>query len=195
MIVIASKKILQYLLSMEVVEDTSESRAYYQYGIEITLSSILNVVLILLLGIIFASILESTIFLISFIVIRQFTGGFHASSYFRCNLIFCTCFLAVLLICKIIEYKMSLFIMMGIILFSILSALRYCPVEHENKPLSQWQQRTYKILSVILCLTYGLSAIMLSLNFIKYGTLMIMTLLLITCLVIIEKIRKGEWRT
>ena len=41
-----SSNILNYLIRNEVINDTEEERNYYQYGIEITISSALNFFLV-----------------------------------------------------------------------------------------------------------------------------------------------------
>ena len=64
-----SQRILQYLLHSGVIEDTNDEKEYYQYGIEITVSSILNVVLILGIGLITWNFFESLIFLLLFILL------------------------------------------------------------------------------------------------------------------------------
>ena len=87
-----SQYILQYLLRNNVIENTQDEKEYYQYGIEITISSVLNILLILGIGLVTRNILENVIFLLFFIPIRQFTGGFYANTYFKCNLSFCIVF-------------------------------------------------------------------------------------------------------
>ena len=83
-----SEQMLQYLLKSRVINDSDEEKEYYRYGIEITISSLLNIILIIGIGIIFRNVFESIIFLSFFMLIRQFTGGYHADTYFKCNLSF-----------------------------------------------------------------------------------------------------------
>ena len=42
-----SAKIVNYLLDNKAINDTADDKEFYQYGIEITISSVLNVILIL----------------------------------------------------------------------------------------------------------------------------------------------------
>ncbi len=82
-------KIVTFLTEQEVISSESDVQDFYRYGIEISISSFLNIFLVLLLGIIINHIAESIIFLLLFILIRSFTGGYHADTYFRCNLLMC----------------------------------------------------------------------------------------------------------
>lgn len=56
----------------------------YQYGCEIFLSMLLNTCFIFFQGILMDRLLETIIFIVCFIPIRVYAGGFHASSFFRC---------------------------------------------------------------------------------------------------------------
>ena len=58
-----SEQMLQYLLKSRVINDSDEEKEYYRYGIEITISSLLNIILIIGIGIIFRNVFESIIFL------------------------------------------------------------------------------------------------------------------------------------
>ena len=77
------------------IELNPEMSEVYQYGIEITISSILNVLLIILFGLIIRDIISAIIFLACIIPLRQLCGGYHASTYFKCNAIFVLSFLSV----------------------------------------------------------------------------------------------------
>ena len=64
MMQVLSKIILNYLIKQEVINNTSEDREFYQYGIEITISSLLNIILVVTLGTIFNAFFESLVFLL-----------------------------------------------------------------------------------------------------------------------------------
>lgn len=92
--------ILSYLISSNAIDDNEETKDYYRYGIEITISSLINILLIIIIGIVSGNALESIVFLACFIPLRQFTGGFHAKTYFLCNLSFAVSFIILLIVYK-----------------------------------------------------------------------------------------------
>lgn len=202
MIELLSRKIVQYLLNEKVINNTKDEKDYYQYGIEILISSIFNIVLILFLGMILRCALESLIFLALFIPIRQFTGGFHASSYFKCNLTFCICF-TIVIICYMITYEeFTTYIAILIALICTLIIFMRCPVENPNKPITERKKFFHKIVATIMAFGYGVLSVAL-LNFSnKYGVLVLYTLSLVTVLIIVvifqerrcknEKRKKGK---
>lgn len=97
--------ILSYLISSNAIDDNEETKDYYRYGIEITISSLINILLIIIIGIVSGNALESIVFLACFIPLRQFTGGFHAKTYFLCNLSFAVSFIILLIVYKLYLLK------------------------------------------------------------------------------------------
>lgn len=180
--------ILEYLLKSKVIEDSEDEKNYYQYGIEITISSILNVVLILLIGVIFNSVMESAVFLLLFIPIRQFTGGFHADTYLKCNLFFCSLYTVVLLLCRITFLYLTTYAVILISFVCISLILYMCPIEHINKPIPKERRKTHKLMAALLGTVYGAIATVLTAFTNKYGALTLYTLILVTVLVIAAKI-------
>lgn len=127
--------ILDYLLKSEVIKNTQEVKDYYQYGIEITVSSLLNVILILLIGLVSGNLIESIIFLLCFIPLRQFTGGYHAKSYFLCNLTFSVSFSIILIVYNLTKEYVTSYFGILIVLVSCIIFFSECPIENKNKPI------------------------------------------------------------
>ena len=94
---ITAKKIAEYLVKRGEISNNDYEVEYYRYGIEVALSSLLNLAIIIIIGIISMHIIESLIFLIVFIFVRQVTGGYHADTYFKCNLYLCLSFVLLLI--------------------------------------------------------------------------------------------------
>ncbi len=183
-----SRIILDYLLQSEVIEDSDDEREYYQYGIEITVSSILNVVLILLIGIIFRSIKESIFFLLLFIAIRQFAGGFHADTYFKCNFLFCILYLMVLLLTNTTYSFFTTYSTIFVSFVCVALILYMCPIEHINKPIPKERRKIHRNIAALLGAVYGGIATVLTAFSNKYGALTLYVLLLVTVLIIVAKI-------
>lgn len=59
-------------------ENDKYPKEIYVYGIELLISSFISTTVILLIGISTNTFFESVIFLISFSVIRVYTGGYHS---------------------------------------------------------------------------------------------------------------------
>ena len=87
-------QIIVCFISRNMTIDDEEMLDVYKYGIEITLSSVLNFVLIIISSLILRDLSAGLIFMALFIFLRSYTGGYHAETYLRCNIAFvCTFFL------------------------------------------------------------------------------------------------------
>lgn len=177
--------ILDYLLKSEVIKNTQEVKDYYQYGIEITVSSLLNVILILLIGLVSGNLIESIIFLLCFIPLRQFTGGYHAKSYFLCNLTFSVSFSIILIVYNLMKEYVTSYFGILIVLVSCIIFFSECPIENKNKPIPAKKKKLHKLLSVVFGAVYGSAAIALISLSHRIGVIIIYTLVLITFLIII----------
>ena len=178
-----SEQMLQYLLKSRVINDSDEEKEYYRYGIEITISSLLNIILIIGIGIIFRNVFESIIFLSFFMLIRQFTGGYHADTYFKCNLSFCISFISVLIMYHSTYEKITISLSGYISILCVAIILFLCPIENVNKPIPKYKRNFFKYVSAILGIVYGIiGTVLISLS-IKYGVLILYTLVLVTALI------------
>ncbi len=97
--------ILNFMIKNNVISKDTEEIEFYRYGIEITLSSLINIALISIIGIVTNYTFESTMFLAVFIIMRSFTGGYHANTYIKCNLVISISFVILLLNKHRINYK------------------------------------------------------------------------------------------
>lgn len=194
MIKSTSNKLLQYLIKAEVIDKSEDALAYYKYGLEITISSLLNIVLIISIGIISGQLIESILFLICFVPLRQFTGGYHANSYLKCNILFSFLFIILLIIFNLTVTLVSFYGCILMLVFTIAIFFSECPIEHSNKPLTYSQKIKNRYLSIILGLLYGAIGVTSKVLSYNIGVLFLYTLVLISLLVIVatfQKLRKG----
>ncbi len=82
MIEMLSKKVVSGLLKNHAI--CEEECGLYRYGCEIFLTMTLNTCFIFFQGILMDRLLETIIFIVCFIPIRTYAGGYHATSFFRC---------------------------------------------------------------------------------------------------------------
>ena len=191
MIEYISEKTVAFLIdSNSISKDDYDEVAYYRYGVEITISTILNVVLIILLGLLFGQLFSSIIFLLCFVTLRQFTGGFHADTYLKCNSIFCAVYLTVLTAYYFTWQSLTVLPCVLIGAACIFIIYLNCPIENIHKKITPSQKVKLRYASVlfssILCL---LSVCMVVLSN-KYGSLVLFTLSSVAALVIVAKIKE-----
>lgn len=184
-------QIVNFITEQDVISDESDVQDFYRYGIEISISSLLNIVLVVIAGILIHHIIESIVFLTLFILIiliRSFTGGYHADTYFRCNLLMCTTFILTALANSIFSNKFSLLIIIVLICVTELIVSILGPIENKNKPIDDSKRIKLKIIGIVITLIINCTGLFLSRSYL--GTMIILTTFLIALLMIAAKIKE-----
>lgn len=139
-------KIAKSWIQNSIIE--SSMMDVYRYGIEISLSSALGMCLVILTGLVFFNFRDAILFLLTFIPIRMYCGGYHADSYLMCNISMLCTFSITALCAQHIEVSIDIFIIISLVGIIIITAC--CPVENKYKPLDDKQKKKCKIVSLAL---------------------------------------------
>lgn len=161
----------------------------YIYGFEIIVSGVISVFIDVTLGIIFSQVLESIIFLIAFIFMRKYCGGYHADTYFKCNIIFMINISIVMLILKI-GFKYSIYLHFIVGLICIITYITLAPIENEYKPLTYEEKKKYRITAIIISLIFFCISSVVYFNFLKFSIVIDIALVSVAISMIIERLRK-----
>lgn len=162
------------------------------YGIEIILSSIMNLLLVFVLGSCLWGWIETLVFILLFCPIRQFSGGYHAKTHLLCTIGFLTLFFLVgKFVYTFADFKGCIF--MCIICIFIIGIVS--PVDTRNKRMSECAKKNCRkkviiILSIeiIIILSFGM---VLRLRFIQAATVA----LLVECFLLgLGKCVNKGWR-
>ena len=145
-------KFILTLINKNIIKE--EDKEIYSYGFNQILFIMLNFITILIIGISFNMLFETIIFMITYIPIRIYAGGYHARTQTKCYIF--SVFMLILAL-YIIKLKLMSNILI-IILLSIISSIiiiSLAPVEDINKPLDEketeiYKKRTIKNLIIIL---------------------------------------------
>lgn len=123
----------------------------YQYGTEMILSSLINVAIVVITGVVFHELFAAFLFFVIFAWIRSNSGGYHADTYLKCNTIFAIDLFWVLFLSKYTSPYYNLFGHTLLLLFYFFIIIRYAPVENINKPLTLCQKNICRR----KCIIYG----------------------------------------
>ena len=141
------------------IADTLESKGIIRksdkevcaYGLRQMILSVLNLATTLIIGLCMGEIVCAIIFTITYIPLRIYAGGYHASTPQRCWAFSAVMLIVVLSILKYtqphwLKYLIP-FSFVSIIIIILLS-----PVEDMNKPLDNEEHRVYRTRAVIVML-------------------------------------------
>lgn len=107
---------------------------------------------VLLAGVLLRQLVYSVIFLVVFLLIRSYAGGYHSKSALKCYVMSVVCFVASCILKKALE-KFALcrwWVVCGISMIMVIAIICLSPVESANKPLTPEQRQKNKIISALI---------------------------------------------
>lgn len=141
----------------------AEDREIYKFGLKYIANIFLNAATTLIIGFIFGMVWQSVLFMVSYIPLRSYAGGYHARTPLRCyifSVIFTAC---VLLGIKYIPYDSILLLTMTFVSGAMIFV--FAPVGDENKPLDATETMVFKKRArIVLSAEIGLICLFLFLN-------------------------------
>lgn len=141
-------RIVEYQINKGTLQE--EERNVYQYAYELLLNQLINIVIAIVIAAAFQNPAAVLIFLLSYIPLRTFAGGYHANTNLGCTIVsaFLLCF-----VCLIVNYaRQDGFLIWYPVSFIISGGFifRYAPVQDRNKPLDELEIIRYKSKSRII---------------------------------------------
>ena len=125
-----------------------KDRAVVLYGMEVTIATVIGVVLIILVSILGDLPWAWLFFLLSFVPLRRTAGGYHANTHWQCYLVFTLTFA----LCVLIERMgivTNLIFLVGILASTVI-VLFLSPIIPPNKPLKADGKRRNRCISIWL---------------------------------------------
>lgn len=186
-----SHMIADFLLHKKAID--AEEAEICQYGYEVLIYGIEQIIILLILGWLSGQIVPTCIYLLIFTSIRKYTGGYHANTRVGCTIVTILAWMVTITFIKVVSgMNIGMDKLIVLCLFYFFVMLYYAPVEHEKKPLFETQKKRNKQKTIILSLVYMVIALLayLSLSVITYSV--IFTMMNVAMLIIIEKFRKGD---
>lgn len=179
--------IIVKFISKNMPVDDKEMLDVYKYGIEISLASLINFIMIIVCSLLLGDLASGFIFMTCFVLLRSYTGGYHAEEYWRCNIVFIFTFILTYFAGKIFSHiEVNIYAFITIQLIGSVPIIKFAPVRNRHKILSERKAKKSKIISLIL---YGLFSVLstaLCKFNIAYGYIISATLLSVQILIFVE---------
>ncbi|MCH5213260.1 MAG: accessory gene regulator B family protein [Oscillospiraceae bacterium] len=163
---------------------TPDKAEICKVGIELITADIINFSIILAIGVLTKSFIDSCIYLLLLWSIRRFSGGFHAKTYAVCRVVTVGIFAIILLINRIIhDYLLLYSIVFNITAF--ITMLLFAPVRHPNKNLTDKEIKANKLFSLMTTVFFATVSIVLIVIERKEGFVISLTIFAISILMYI----------
>ena len=144
-----TKAVANWLLYDDM--ETGELNEIYMYGVGQLGINIFNMLTALTIGFLFGELLISVVYITSFVFLRSYAGGYHASTPMRCYALTVASIILVLLTVKYVS--LSVFCLLLLFIMSSIVILLLAPIDTINKRLDEIEHIHYrKKASVVLAL-------------------------------------------
>lgn len=121
-----------------------------KYGLEVMLSSLLEILSILLLSVFVGNFLETLLLFAAFIPLRVYAGGYHANTKLKCYLISVAVYTVFTVTTYILPEELYLLISVLCTVFSLTMVFNTAPIVHHNKSVNDIERKYYRKFSIII---------------------------------------------
>lgn len=136
-----------------------------RYGLEIFISSLLELTSILFISIFMDNFLETLLFFAAFIPLRVYAGGYHADTQIKCYMVSLGVYGLFTTLMRIVPTSWYTIIIYISIAMSLIIVLMLAPVRHTNKTLTPQETKIYREISVLICTIEAIIALFGSIMF------------------------------
>ena len=150
----------------------------------------LNIVTTLIIGLLFTVLEESVIFMISYIYLRTYAGGYHAKTQLRCYLFSILILSAAFKAIKLVHLTDPGYFI--ITLCAVIIIILLAPLESENKPFNKKEKAVYKKLTHIILGILTAIALIFWLSGSKQISISVTMALAVTALMLVLGVVKSE---
>lgn len=172
---------------------SKEKKEIYMYGFKLIIADVINFLIIILLGTVFKRIFDSIVFLVVLCGLRQFTGGFHAKTFWLCRTSMIITYFSVMFLNIVVLNTSPKMICAFTNFLCVIIIFLLAPIENVNKPLTYRQKKSNKLKSVITSIILSVVAIIFVLADKNVGVTISTTLSAVVILMFVGKIKqKGE---
>lgn len=152
-----SKRIVSEWSKSEII--MTEYEEAYIYGVQLLLSTLINISCIALISAVAGYSYVWIPFLLGFIPIRITAGGYHAKTPLLCSIIFCGTYCIGLVMLEAIHDTALIPVCLLNSIMAITVVYLYSPLPAHNKPLSQKEMERKRTLSILIVSVLFLSMV------------------------------------
>ena len=146
-----SKKLTNIFIKNNIIKE--EQTMIFNYCFEVIISDVVYLTVFMSLSLITHSLIESLCFILGFILIRQTAGGYHASNYTKCHLLFSLNQIFMILCVKFINKKNIEYLVLIFLLTSIVVVFIFAPIKNKKNKHSVKQIKKLYYISRLLVLS------------------------------------------
>ena len=137
------------MAKLRIEENDSDKKEICEYGLEILIAYIFYFLFFIVLSVITSTFLESIAFLMGFMILRNFAGGFHANTYLKCHLMFGINHILFIALVYFVPTDLYIAINISVSIISVVLVLILAPIDHKNRRFTKGEYKHFRTASVI----------------------------------------------
>jgi len=123
---------------------SEEDREVYEFGLDKMLTSLINLTVAALFGLLFGIFFEALLFYAAYITIRVYAGGYHAETPLRCFLLGIVILIPCMLAIQRYAAWSTPMVFYGLLGLGAAALVLLGPVEHKNKRMDALEKVVYR---------------------------------------------------
>lgn len=144
--------VVKWMIQHNAIDEREEE--LYEYALHSAVLSILPLLLAGVLGFCFGSIKTGILVVIPFMILRKFSGGYHAKKLSHCLISSVILLFLCILFVTHVTYDWIILVAAGI---ASVNLMIFSPIDHENRPLDEDEKHSLKKMTIFLvCVLNGL---------------------------------------
>lgn len=143
---------VDWMIQQNAIEE--REKELYEYALHSAVLLILPLLLAGAIGFCFGSIKTGIIVVIPFMILRKFSGGYHAKKLSHCLMGSVMLLSLCILFATHVTHDWIVLVTVGI---ASVSLMRFSPIDHENRPLDEDEKHSLKKMTIFfVCILNGL---------------------------------------
>ena len=130
-----SRKMAECFVAHGIIKEVDVN--VYAYSFELLIATVINLTAVVVLSVISKTVIETGLYLLGFIPLRNLSGGYHAKNHLRCFLLLILTYAVFVMLIYYLPIDMMQMTTIVIMLLSIGLVLMFAPSDVKNKRLSK----------------------------------------------------------
>lgn len=132
----------------------------YQFGIELVLISIFELIGVLALSFVFGRVLEALVFIMAFSSLRILAGGYHSKTVFRCFMTFALLMGMAIYLTAVVNLTQSPWFSVAVGLLAFIIFYWKAPVAVASRPISETERLKFRALTLKVSFMYVMALVL-----------------------------------
>lgn len=155
-----SDNIADTLLQSGILRDDNVDAC--RYGLDIFVSSVLEIISILVISVFVGNFVETLLFFLAFVPLRIYAGGYHADTKLKCYFVSIGVYAAFTAAIYALPQTLYITVNMLMSMFSVVIVFAAAPVVHRNKTVNEIERMYYRKFSILICMVETLIILILT---------------------------------